>query len=129
MNEEKTPGLNPPNIKEEITGDEEHTSAPEVLTIVIETTDQSEVPESVEPPSRGSRNSPKTEFFVHNIMVTQVTRRPEAETRIENNQRDWETKLRQDADKKSVNNVPVAKTISCSENTSLLLLLYFLSYY
>ena len=87
MKKESTPTFNQPNIKEEISGDEEQTSAPQGSTTVIESTDPSEVPEPVEPPRRGSRHKPKTDVFGH-IMVTQVTRSPEAEARIENNQRD-----------------------------------------
>ena len=40
INEESTPTLNQPNIKQEISGDEEHTSAPQDSTKPIESTDQ-----------------------------------------------------------------------------------------
>ena len=85
MNEENTTNSNLQNIKEEITGDEEHTSAQQESTIVIESTGQSEVPEPAEPPRRGSRNRRKTDFFGHNIKVTQVAQSPNAEARKNKN--------------------------------------------
>ena len=65
---ESTPTFNQPNIKKEISGDGEHSSAPQESTIVIESTHPSEVPKPVEPPCRGSRNRHNTDFFGHNIM-------------------------------------------------------------
>ena len=44
---------------------------------MIESADRSEAPEPVEPLRRGSRNRPRTDFFVHNITVTQEARNPQ----------------------------------------------------
>ena len=49
MNEDNTAINNPRNIKE-ITGDEGHTATPQESTIVVESTDQSEMPEAAHPP-------------------------------------------------------------------------------
>ena len=63
MNEESTPSINQPNIKEEISGDEEHTPAPQESTIVIESTDPREIPEPAGPHVEEAETGPKQFSF------------------------------------------------------------------
>ena len=73
-------------IKEETRSNKgEDSSTGQNSTIAIETTDQSEAQRPANPPRRRNRNRHKTDFFGHNIMITQITSNPRSEEDEEEN--------------------------------------------
>ena len=75
-----------PKIKEKKQDNEEEDNRSEQNpATMIDTTNQNEVQQLPNPPRRGNRNRPKTDFFGNNIMVSQITKSPRREEENDEN--------------------------------------------
>ena len=75
-----------PKIKEKKQDNEEEVNRSEQNpTTMIDTTNQNEVQQPLNPPRRGNRNRLKTDFFGNNIMISQITNSPRREEENDEN--------------------------------------------